>query len=424
VEIRHNTKLLEQAVALVVERAAIPAREAAARVAEKHAQAISKRRLATGIAIAVAAIGVGLGIMLGLWGPKREDRAIVALQPPVVPPPPTVYVTVTPSPRVTLEPKVTEKPIVPTGVPASSPPAPYHPPIANYTKFSAQTVNLVGADWVLEAGHQFANEADIYWQNAWCYTSKSVDGVMTKVDLAQRSSPFVQPVAPVASGETDVKVGLDDATALELASRCPWLDGKNFGPGDFAKPLGRSSVVLAPKEPLSRPDETTVPPNPPTPSIAPISYVPKDGFDALGNDLPDMPLHGINDVNCEQRCSKDVDCSAYTFNRQFNECYLKSTVTILFPNNIAYSGIKTGRASDIPISQIHVQTNVAIKGENYGQEQSMKYTDCVLACDNDRQCKGFNFETLTQQCTLFNFINGKIAASTITSGEKTGRASK
>jgi hypothetical protein len=82
VEIRHNTKLLEQAVALVVERAAIPAREAAARVAEKHAQAIAKRRLATGIAIAVAAVGVGLGIVLGLWGPKREDSAIVALQPP------------------------------------------------------------------------------------------------------------------------------------------------------------------------------------------------------------------------------------------------------------------------------------------------------------------------------------------------------
>ena len=71
-EIRHNTALLEQALELVVQRAAIPSKQAEAEAAERRARAVARRRLATGAAIALAAVGIGLGIWLGLWRMPNE----------------------------------------------------------------------------------------------------------------------------------------------------------------------------------------------------------------------------------------------------------------------------------------------------------------------------------------------------------------
>ncbi|MER8822774.1 hypothetical protein NKH70_23650 [Mesorhizobium sp. M0991] len=65
--VRHNTTLLEQAVDLAVKRSAIPTLQAQAAAQEKTARATAIRRMATGGAIAVAAVGIGLGIKLGLW---------------------------------------------------------------------------------------------------------------------------------------------------------------------------------------------------------------------------------------------------------------------------------------------------------------------------------------------------------------------
>ncbi len=69
-EVRHNTTLLEQAVEHVVRRAAIPAIHAEAEALHKRARATSFRRLATGGAVALAAVGIGLGMHLGLWEPQ------------------------------------------------------------------------------------------------------------------------------------------------------------------------------------------------------------------------------------------------------------------------------------------------------------------------------------------------------------------
>src|SRR5271165_4307642 len=75
-EVRHNTTLLEQALALVVQRASIPSKQAEAEAAERRARAVARRRIATGAAIAIAAVGLGLGVKLGLWRPPGEDKLV------------------------------------------------------------------------------------------------------------------------------------------------------------------------------------------------------------------------------------------------------------------------------------------------------------------------------------------------------------
>ncbi|WP_206527303.1 hypothetical protein, partial [Mesorhizobium sp. M7A.F.Ca.CA.001.08.2.1] len=59
--VRHNTKLLEQAIDLQIKRSAIPTLQAEAAAHDKIARANAFRRMASGAAIAMAAIGIGVG---------------------------------------------------------------------------------------------------------------------------------------------------------------------------------------------------------------------------------------------------------------------------------------------------------------------------------------------------------------------------
>ncbi len=214
-EVRHNTALLEQAVALVVQRASIPIRRAEAEAAERLARAAARRRLATGAAIALAAIGIGLGIYLGFWKPRVEPPA--ASHEQIAPP-----------------------------VPSHEQIAPLNPhgPVINYEKFAAQETVYLGRRWTIETGHHYETDTDKAWIRAWCYTQQVVDGVNVKVDLVERDSPTSQPRAPIASQESLVKVGLNDSSALDLATKCPWIDGKVFAQSEFFVPSGRTAPQL------------------------------------------------------------------------------------------------------------------------------------------------------------------------------------
>jgi hypothetical protein len=64
VETRHNTQYLEEALRQISERAGLPVLRAQTNAMEQRARAIGSRRLATAGAIAIAALGIGLGVYL------------------------------------------------------------------------------------------------------------------------------------------------------------------------------------------------------------------------------------------------------------------------------------------------------------------------------------------------------------------------
>ena len=237
-KVRHNTKLLEEAVAHVVRRASIPSLKAEAEARERQDHATARRRLATGAAIAVAAVGLGLGAYLGLFN-SWIDRS----RPSVLP-------SQAESPALRPSPAPTPGPTSPQAGAAAFPPSngggrpvPQRPEIVttDYEKFNRRTVSLNGREWDVVAGHHFSSENDPSWDSAWCYTRPDVNGLAVQVDLAARISPTARPNAPLASTATLTTAGLDDALALALATKCAWLDERVFSVGDFAPPPGRAN---------------------------------------------------------------------------------------------------------------------------------------------------------------------------------------
>jgi hypothetical protein len=236
-QVRHNTSLLEQAVEHVVQRASIPVMQAQADALERTNRAVAIRRIATGAAVAIVAVGFGFGIKLAL----ERDGILLSADPSPI----GLNQVTEASNQVTKadlqlpQPKngTTEKGQPPTAPSAPkdglpSPTLPLDQKTVNYTKFSSQSFRLGGRTWLITAGHHFESEDDKSWEVAWCYTQADIEGVSLKVDLARRSSPDQRPLAPTATPKTLETAGLTAAEALVLASKCSWLD-KEYSVGEL-----------------------------------------------------------------------------------------------------------------------------------------------------------------------------------------------
>jgi hypothetical protein len=254
-ETRHNTTLLEKAIGLVVEQAAIPTRKAEADASFQMARAAGLRRVATGGAVAIAAVGIGLAAWLALdpgeeqvsQVPDKPDKELTtsSVEKPATdkgyeaagkPGPASKRETAGKDPAPNASASSGAKSPGPTPGPAATPgaaPVPAPPPkpeiiTTNYSKFVTKTTTVLGRDWVVEAGHHFASETDANWSYAWCYTRAVVDRVTINVELASRTTPQLAPLTRLATPQTLAKAGLDDNSVRILTEKCPWLDGKDF----------------------------------------------------------------------------------------------------------------------------------------------------------------------------------------------------
>jgi len=432
-EVRHNTKLLEEAIALVVERAEIPIRQAVAAAAAIQARAIARRRLATGAAIGIAAVGIGLAVWLVR---HSTDKTPIVMREPYPVPGPTV--TVTAEPRVAAKPiptvTVTVTP-TPTSTFAATPfPTPSveaHPPLLNFTKFASQKVFLFGREWDIEAGHQYATEDQKDWGMAWCYANSDVDGIPARVDLAQRPTPYSAPLGPIASADTFQRLGLGDDQATQLASRCPWLDGRYFSPTELLpapnripsrpQPPGATPFANGPPTPVTG-NSTSPLPSPDSGAPAPNSFSVSEGYDAIGNDLPGMPLDSPSLDDCENDCLQNQTCNAFTFNKKHNKCFLKDRSRIIVPSIQAITGYKSNAdgSRGVPVtSQMKTRGRSAVTGRSYQTITLESFDLCLVTCErNSASCAGANFDMSTSECSLFSYVTGSTIAPTMESGER------
>jgi hypothetical protein len=251
VEVRHNTALLEKALEHVVRQASIPSIEAEALAHEKMARAQGFRRLATGAALGVAAVGIGLGIWLAYPAYRgagdtiaKADTTNTTEGQPADPNKQGAEPGTEPAETVPPKSDISE-------VQQTTPEAPVVPDVVttNYTIFNTHTVSVAGRSWEVTAGHFFENEADKQWKHAWCYTEHRSDGLVVKVDLANRETSVAQPIAPIASAQTLQKAGLSSLEALTIAAKCPWQDEKVYTVREFTSTPGKSNPF--------EPEETT-----------------------------------------------------------------------------------------------------------------------------------------------------------------------
>ncbi len=541
--------------------------------AEAFSRATARRRLATGAAIGIAAVGVGLGLYLGLWKPDAKAPAQqAAVRPaPVEPVRPVAEPARTPpEPAPSPPAPPAETAVAPAGSPKPAP-APGVVTV-DFTKFASVTVGFLGRDWEIEAGHHYAVETDKTWNNAWCYTNADAKGVSVRVSLAFRDGPEVRPVALLASPETLKETGLDDVAALALATKCPWLDGKTFGPSDFATPPDRTSPLTAedatfrlegrtlvasgfigesfasqlrgydfdrlritsaggiveqgieagewlrawnktveasgeclsscvfvlaggarrlasadthigvhrfystggpdprdleigqalssrilryfgeggidaalfhkmasvPSEDMAYIDHRTLLAwrlltgapgevaaldpaidigNLPQP---PGSFTTLVALDAMGADLPDMPVRDVTQAGCEELCRENEVCGAYVFNTRYNACFLKSSANVLIRDPIAVTGYRADRGIRPMVSALRISLGTAIRGFELAPGRQRSYVDCVRICDGSPECRAFTHNATTSMCTLYRQVTGTLPAPQLSSGVKEG----
>ncbi|TGT85408.1 MULTISPECIES: PAN domain-containing protein [unclassified Mesorhizobium] len=396
--VRHSTVLLEQAVGLIVKRSSIPTLQAEAAAQEKISRAAALRRIATGGAIAVAAIGIGLGLKLGLWDTR-----------PTIPEPNTPRTEVPAQPAETKA----DKPSIPLPTPrptqVPTPPTPSKDPdvvTVDFTKFATKTIDFQGDKWELISGHHFKDEKDSSWDTAWCYSHRMVNGVDVNVQLANRVGPETQPVSPISARETLAQAGLTDATAIQLATNCAWLDGRTFTASDFATDPHREVGGVS-----------TQPPVMTTATDPDTGFVVVSGWDAIGNDLPNMPIRGVTAEQCQSACDRDFTCLAVTYNTKYQACFMKGDASILVKSEDSLMAAKKVVESNLHYSNLVFAKNTEVSGTSYWTGQ-LRYPDCILQCVNEKSCLGFNFRSKEIMCTLLSSVTQSSDNSAVASGIK------
>ncbi len=522
---------------------------------------MGRRRLATGSAIAIAAIGIGLAAFL-VNRPGQTDRALD-----------NAASTASSATSASTKEKAQEVPQSrkPTAIPKSDalpspseprlppreakPPAPPEIVTVNYSKFASREVRLFGVDWLVEAGHFFASEGDEQWQHAWCYTSRNVDGVEIKIELANRERAGSEPRGPLAPLATLQAAGISRDNALTLAMRCPWLDERSFTETEFSLPPGaeadkkpepkitaagpvlryegeiedsfaerlqqhqfeileitspggviaaamdaglwlreQNKAVRAVGECLSAcvltlaggglrtADEQThigvhrfyqlteddpfragqnaqqlssaiiqyleqmginsqlfhrmsaVPSNEmeiishdelrewqllsPDPSLVADQFVTAAGLDAIGYDLVGMPVRGVSIEVCLNQCRGQPQCAALTYNASASACFLKSDVRDLLEDARATTIYRKALQAQIRLSPLKFYVKTELRGRTYKPLRNASYVDCVLACNDDGRCDGFNYNSVRRSCQLLSSVTGKTGKAEVSAGAK------
>ncbi|MCB2053202.1 MAG: hypothetical protein KDE35_03030 [Geminicoccaceae bacterium] len=194
---RHDTSLLYKAAEIVNDRTAIPSRKADAAAYRIRRLADARGLLAAGVAIAIAALGIGIGMSFA-WPPtvaksvsdtgvraglRRLEREYGASS------------EITPSKATT-----------------------------NYAVFKAIEVQHFARTWRIQAGHHFDTSEDPIWARAWCYTSVLRDGVVIRLDLADRKSATASAWTSPTTPQMLQVLDLTNRQVAELARDCPWLE--------------------------------------------------------------------------------------------------------------------------------------------------------------------------------------------------------
>lgn len=363
--------------------------------------------MATGAAIAVAAVGIGVGA----WLVFDRDPSMTQLEPPVAQTQPSNPSENQPKDAKKSEDRIpdgetiaeegkTDKPkSPPIEQPTLPPAAPANPDTFDFVKFANRQVTYAGITWQLESGHHFASEKDPTWNTAWCYTRRLANtGVEVQVSLVNRPSPTSKPQAPVSSIETLASVGLDDNSARELASRCLWLDKASFAPSDFDMGQERKQAAALAEE---------------------LSV--QDGWDAIGNDLPGMPAWNVSFEQCRAQCEADSRCLALTYDKKHSACFMKNTGSILVRSPDAVMAAKKAIQANLQYSSLVFAKDTVVVGEGYANVRS-SYADCIMACGADQRCLGFNFDGPNKMCAMLDSVTSSSPFKGVTSGIKANRS--
>lgn len=350
-EIRHNTKALEEALAQIIRRYD-------ARIAVTSAANIGQGAPNTPIVLANA-------VALTSWLSRAVSIALVIIAVALAirlinqteHPAPLQQQSSPPKTQVTPLPDVNSKTVTGTSPSKTDDIKPGYV-TTDFTIFKNTNALAGGKFWEVTAGHAFATQEDQakgQWQSAWCYFKGTKGKLAAQISLGDRSSISAGQSSPEFDPVFVGSLGLSSGDIENMANRCPWLDGKSFRVAvvPFTQLLVDDAksdlpIVEAPVT-ATGPDQASKVDNLSNSQAAGTETIRSDGLstdisqrllsvvgmDAPGDDLPSMPIRGITQFECEASCQKNQVCNLATYNTKFNACYLKSAVRKLEPYSSA-----------------------------------------------------------------------------------------
>ena len=180
------------------------------------------------------------------------------------------------------------------------------------------------------------------------------------------------------------------------------------------KLIGGDAIVVEPVPPPKFPDQGTS-------TDAKKTFASLDGFDAVGHDLVGMPLRGVSLVDCQKSCSQDQKCRALTYNKKALACFLKENATLMLEDKGAFTAYDKQLEQRLRFSKLALSPGMVLPGKAYTEKTGPRYIDCILLCENDAKCKGFNFDLGHKVCTLMDYVGGDQKPNPqFASGEKGG----
>jgi hypothetical protein len=149
-----------------------------------------------------------------------------------------------------------------------------------------------------------------------------------------------------------------------------------------------------------------------------LAFTELDGFDAIGHDLVGMPLREITLERCKTECSSNPKCRALTYNKKATACFLKNSASVIVRNENAFAAYERQLAKRVRVSDLTFYRDTELAGKSYRRETPLGYAACILLCDGDSRCTGFNFAHAQRACTLLNHTSRRKPNPLISSGTK------
>lgn len=155
-------------------------------------------------------------------------------------------------------------------------------------------------------------------------------------------------------------------------------------------------------DPPQQPKQADTPKSTPTISNDIVSL---RGADIFGHDLPGMPLKNVTMADCENACRSDSRCLAFTFNKKYSACFLKSAGERVFSNANADAGYKAALSPVLRNSKITILEATDLPGGDFNRLNGVGFGICSDTCEEDKRCLAFTYHGKSKTCWLKSAVS-------------------
>lgn len=128
------------------------------------------------------------------------------------------------------------------------------------------------------------------------------------------------------------------------------------------------------------------------------AMISQNNYDAIGFDYKTLKHQSFDE--CRNTCESETFCQAFTFNKRFHVCLLKTNVVALIRNKDAATGYRASQANNVILTNFTALSNMDLTGGDYARINHTSYIFCFTECVGDNRCRAFSFIPNKNECWL------------------------